>query len=597
MLDLGISKTRNIRRQSSNKRVAPRKMIYVVYSLIVLLGIGVVVFLYRWQVVMYAKFKALAMNVTNNIEVLSSHRGSIYTSDGTVVAMDKLSTRLYVSVVYPKDMDALREKIPQLFEYLVNNKIMTKKQADEYIKKIQNAETLPYFILVDDVPDYQVDSIKNLIKDKRISGVYIKQYYKRIYPLETNMASVLGFVSKNPDSLKGLYGVEGYFWSDIKGREGKVVKQATKQGNLVISGQYKLLQAKEGKNIVLTINLAIQQKVEKWLKQGVEKYKAKAGAVIVMNPKTGEILAMASYPTYDPNKYWQIKDYDTYQNKAVSYVYEYGSVQKPLTIAIALQEKKIKKDYKCYDNGVLKVLDRKIYNWEYKRYGLLDLSHILRYSDNVCSGTIALKLTPKIFYDYLTRLGLGSLTNIGLLEEETGYLKPYDKWNKVDLAVTGFGQMVTATPLQVITAHSTLANDGVRMHPLLIKKVFDNDSSIEFSPTVADTIFSKDVAQYVRKIMYQASSGVGYLGVLGKKYKIAGKTGTAQIAKQDGVGYEEDEVNSTFVGFAPYDDPQVIMLVMLIRPEKKKLASYTVVPMWRDIFNDIKDDLRLVPSY
>ena len=573
-----------------------KNRLWIVYIFLLLLGIGIIIFLSRWQLFQHNTFSLYARQVSLEKQNLSTKRGNIFLNDGTVVALDKLTGLVFVSAIYPQDYSLMQQHISSLLDYMVSLKEITSQREKDIIDFINKHSILSYYVLDKDISEINLEKISNFIKNNKIRGVFVKRYYKRVYPLGPTLAPVLGFVSTGQNG-RGLYGIEGYFWKDISGRNGELLKQATKEGTLVVNGQYKIQKALEGKNIVLTINLNIQKKLQKWLKKGVEEYEAQGGAAIVMNPKTGEILGMASYPTYDPNYYWQTKDYSVFENKAVSYVYEYGSVQKPLTIAIALQNHIIKKNYKCYDSGVLKVLDKKIYNWSYKRYGLLDLMHILRYSDNVCSGTIALKMTPKLFYSYLLRLGLGSLTNVGILEEQTGFLKPYQKWNKVDLAVTGFGQMVTATPLQILSAHSTLANDGVRMQPLLIKRIFNTQDSIDFSPVPLDRIFSEDVARYVRKIMYEATMKVGYLGVLGKKYGIAGKTGTAQIPKKNGPGYEENEVNSTFIGFAPYDNPQMIMLVMLIKPKKKSLAAFSVVPLWKNIFNDIKDDLYLKPKF
>ena len=580
------------------KSVDVNKSFLVFFSLFLILWfLAIVAFLWRWQIQQYSYFKAQASNIIRKSERLSTRRGSIYTADGTVVALDKLTGRVYLSAIYKNDYDRMLKTLPDFLNYLVKKNVLTKDKASKILLEVQNKQSVSYLEITDAVPDFMFDDIKSFIKKHDVIGVFFQEYYKRVYPLNEHMASILGFVSQTRDSAKGLYGVEGYFWNDIRGREGKVIKNATKQGEIIMNGGHQLQQASEGKNIELTINLKIQEKVERLLAEGVNKYKAQAGAVIVMNPKTGEIIAMASYPTYNPNKYWQVKNYDVFQNKAVSYVYEYGSVQKPITIATALETKKIKKNFKCNDTGVLKVLDKKIYNWEYKHYGLLDLMHILRYSDNVCSGTIALKLTPEIFYRYLTSLGLGTEVNIGIAEEETGVLKDPSKWNKVDLAVAGFGQMVTATPLQVISAHSTIANNGVRMRPMLIKRVFDNKTSIDYHPVALGRIYSTDTASFVRKIMYEATQTVGYLGYLGREYKIAGKTGTAQIPKKNGPGYEEDQVNSTFVAFAPYDNPKMIMLVVLIKPQKNKLAAFCAVPLWRTIFNNIKDDLMLKPSY
>ena len=554
-----------------------------------------VLFLGRWQIFQGKQYKALADTIGTTVRFLDVPRGNIFTAQGEVVATDQRVWDVFISVIYPRDIQLLKDNLTKFLEYAKQLQVLDSKGIISILEYVQSHESIPYYVILKDLDDYKAQHLEKFVKENNIAGIYFRKKYKRFYPNGEVFSNIIGFVSNYKGQQRGLYGVEGFFWWDIAGRLGEIQKQESVTGEVLLGTKYKLKNLKVGKNIVLTINSTVQRKITKLLAQGVKEYNAKGGVVIVMEPSTGYILGMASYPTYDSNRYWEIKDYSVFANKAVSYVYEFGSVQKPLTLAMALDAGKIKENFQCYDSGVLKVLDKKIYNWEYKRYGLLDITGILRYSDNVCAATVGLKLEPQTFVDYLYKLGFGAPTNIGIFEEQTGVIKSPQKWNKVDLAVASFGQMITATPLQVISAHSTIANNGVRMQPLLVKQIYDDQESIEFKPTVAARVFKEDVAKFIKNAMIKATAQVGFNRYI-PGYSIAGKTGSAQIPRKDGPGYKKDAVNATFVAFAPAKDPKMIMLVLLIEPEKGKLASYTAVPLWIKIFKEIKDDLGVTPD-
>ncbi len=565
--------------------ISTRRFVLLTYGVFLFVFIVLVAWLFRWQVLAHDRFVELANAQIKKKQKMQTKRGSIYSADGVVLASDLPTWDLVISVTNEQDKQKFFER-ENFSKFIKNLKEILNVPEDAFYKL--QSQNLNYYIFAKNLTVEQKEAIEEL----HIPGLYLEQKTKRIYPNGTLASHVLGFVGKDvKGSPVGLYGIEGYFWGDLKGKKGQTLSEKSIGGNTLVSNEYRHAVVREGKNIVLTIRSGIQKKVEKILAYKVKEYGAKSGSVIIMDPHTGEILVMANYPSFDPNKYWEAKDVNIFKNKAVASVYEYGSVQKPLTLAIALQEDKIKKDYKCYDSGRLKVLDKIIYNWSYAQYGWLTLEGILEHSDNVCAATIGLKVGAKNMYTYLHKLGIGQLLHVGLQDEETGYLKDYKKWNKVDIAVSAFGQMVSATPLQVTSAMSALANSGNRMQPFLVKEIYNSEETINFKPFVANKVFDKDVADYVAKIMYKAtmkqSSWYKYRGI----YSIAGKTGTAQIAKSSGNGYEEDKTNVTFVGFVPYDNPVMIMLVRLEEPKKYQLASQTAVPTWQAIFDAIKDDL------
>jgi len=324
-----------------------------------------------------------------------------------------------------------------------------------------------------------------------------------------------------------------------------------------------------------------------------------------MDPKTGAILVMANYPTYSPGEYWRVPEPSILKNKAVSDVYEYGSIQKPLTVAIALDSKLIDKNYKCNDNtgyldlykvtGYEDLKGSKVYTWNRKPAGIIDIADIFRTSNNPCSAQIALKMDAQKYYAKLQEFGLGKFIGIGLQDESTNYLEPYDFWTKYDVITSAFGQGISATALQAISAQSVFANNGVRMRPYIIEEIKDENETITIKPQVLSQPISKETADIIKEALKEAVDR----GLLGgvvkdlKQYSIAAKTGTAQIAYIGKLGYRSDYSNDTVVGFAPVENPKMIMLVRLEEPQSSSFSTMTAAPLWEKIFLAIVDDLEI----
>ena len=396
----------------------------------------------------------------------------------------------------------------------------------------------------------------------------------------------------------GQYGLEGFFFQDLTGLSTENYQEKDYQGNIILTAEYQPVLPRDGKSIKLTINPTIQKKVEAQLEKGVKEHQAKSGSVIIMNPKTGEIIAMANYPTYNPNEYWKVTDSWIYKNRAISDVYEYGSVHKPITVSIALESGKVKEDYICNDStGSFKVYDRTIYTWNKQASGKLTLGGMLEQSNNPCLARVALETGHEYYHPKLQEFGLGKKVGLGLQEEETGYLLPYEYWTKVDLATTSFGQSISATALQVLSAINTIANDGKRMKPYIISEIIENDNSVtKYQPQLMAKPISEKTAKTVSKLM----EGVVRKGESRSKfnrdlpnYSLAGKTGTAQIPKLDGPGYYDNRTNTTFVGFSPVENAKMSMIVRLEEPGLDTYSFSTVVPVWIDIFKAIADDLEI----
>lgn len=555
-----------------------------IWMAIVFLFIGLLYFQFRWQILEYDRFSALANAQLAVRQDVFTKRGTIYTQDGVVLAVDSPAWNVVLSVTNHVDQANFLVKQDEILSELAS---VLDIDAEE-MSEIYNPNVLTYQVLYRGINKRQ----KDILEEKKLLGIYTEDSIKRLYPNGDLFSHVIGYIGTDSFGRpRGNYGIEGFFWGDIKGKEGATQQEKDLSGKAIISKQYRNVQFREGKNIVLTVNSGIQKKVEQILESGVREQRADAGSVVIMNPKTGEIIAMANYPDYDPNEFWKVRDVSVFRNGAVSGPYEYGSVQKPLTVAMALEEQKITEKHICNDTGRLKLDDKIIYNFNFARYGRITPMQTLQYSDNICAAEYGLLVGADRMYAYLRELGLGVSTGIGIHEEETSFIKAPDRWLSIDVATTSYGQAISATPLQFASAMSTLANGGVRMQPMLVKKIYNNEDEITITPTSVGRVFSEKTATMVAKMMEEATFTRADMARYKGVYSIAGKTGTAQVARSDTAGYYDDRVNVTYVGFAPAIDARFVMVVKIENPKEGTLANLTVLPLWMKIFDTIKDDL------
>lgn len=580
---------------------------------IYLMGIGLSVFalivlfqIFRWQILQADRFKSLANEQYKTNQIQSAQRGIITASDGTVLAVDQPTWNIYATLSMDPVERAIFFKNKEKFIAVVSS-ILGVEQS-EIEAKI--TDTFVYAPLKKNVSTEKKKALEtaNIFGDGTEGfGMYFESEEKRIYPNGELAAHILGFIGQNESGVQvGQYGLQGYYFGDITGREGYSYEEKDSTGNVILTSEYEPILPREGKDFKLTIVPNIQSKVEKKLEEGVKKTRSKSGSAIIMDPQTGAIIAMANYPSYNPNEYWRASEPWILKNRTVADVYEYGSVQKPITLAIALESGAIDKDFKCTDKtGSLDLYKatkypdlkgRFIYTWDKRADGTLDISGILRDSNNPCTAQVALRTNFADFYSKLKDFGIGEFIGVGLQEETTSYLRPYEQWTKLDLITASFGQGISATALQVISALSTIANDGERMRPYIISEITDNKETIKIEPQVLSQPISKDTANFITKALREAVQEGLLGGLVSKdlsKYDIAAKTGTAQIAKAGSAGYAKYITNATTVGYAPADSPKLILLVKLEEPEISEFATYTSNLVWRDIFLSIVNDMEI----
>jgi cell division protein FtsI/penicillin-binding protein 2 len=336
--------------------------------------------------------------------------------------------------------------------------------------------------------------------------------------------------------------------------------------------------------LVLTLDRTVQALVEAELERSVQEYQAEGGTIIVMDPRTFEILALASLPNYDPGRYNDFYGLEPlpFEDPAVSKQYEPGSVFKVLTVAAALDAGLVTPETTYYDQGWIEVGGLVVANASRQAYGERTVADIMIHSLNVGTAWLSAKMGPDIFYRYLQKFGIGQVTGVGLAGEVAGQLllpQDYERWHDSNLGVNSFGQGLAVTPLQMISAVATVANDGARLRPHVVARRVAPDGAVStFRSEIEARVISPQTARMLMEMMVRTvDEGVPSARVPG--YRVAGKTGTAQIPIPG--GYDREATIVSFVGFGPVPDPRLVILVKLDRPKSSSWASDTAAPVFQ----------------
>jgi len=422
---------------------------------------------------------------------------------------------------------------------------------------------------------------------------------KRYYPENTLAAHVVGMMVRLDDDPwpEGFYGLEGYYNNFLRQRDG-IGLTAKPDASLtdLPANVRRFLPSVANKDLILTIDRTVQWIIEDELQKGLQRYRAKAGTIIVMNPRTGEILGMANAPTFNPNQLSK-EDIGALQNASISAQYEPGSVFKVVTASAVLDTGIITPTQKLTDTGSIVVGTRVILNSSRVAWGPVDMTEALARSLNVITAQWALLLGEDRFYTYVNRFGFGQVTEVDMAGEVYGIYKKPDTegWSESDLGTNSFGQGLAVTPIQMINAVASIANGGKLMRPYVVgARVTDGKVQVT-KPTVKSITMKPETAATLTKILVEVvNEGNSAAGVAG--YSIAGKSGTAQIPTAE--GYTEDETIVTFVGYAPADDPQFIVLVKMDRPDPSisPWANYTAAPVFAQVARRLFDYYNIPPD-
>ncbi len=427
------------------------------------------------------------------------------------------------------------------------------------------------------------------VEEAKIEGIFLVKEPKRFYPNGELAGQLVGLVGL--DSV-GLEGLENRYDQYLKGIPEKLVWTRDAKGKILYPRvEEAAVSSDESMNLVLTIDNRIQHLVESQLKAAVKEKGAKGGLAIVMDPKTGEILALANSPSFDPNVLLSVSP-ENKKNKAITDCFDPGSTFKPFLVAAALEEKVVRENTRFYcENGAYAVANRVIHEANHKRHGTLTVHDILKYSSNIGSAKIGERLGKEKFYSYIRSFGFGAKTGVDLPGEIPGLLRPVQDWTRVDTTNIAFGQGVSVTAIQLINALSTIANQGTMMKPYVVKAVVDKKGQIvhNYSPTVVRRVISPDTARRLTSMMTDV---VGEEDGTGKNARIesvsvAGKTGTSQKFDFARHAYSSERVRTSFMGFFPAEDPQVAILVILDEPQKDRWGGVASAPVFKAIGEQI----------
>ncbi|MCY4021886.1 MAG: penicillin-binding protein 2 [Anaerolineaceae bacterium] len=470
-------------------------------------------------------------------------RGNIYDRDLQAMAVNSLEYRVGISpnlVSQPRETAIRLAGIMGLDELDTFNRITSE---------------VPWVLLSAGVSADQGRQVAEL----DLLGVTIEARPRRYYPQGSMAAQVVGFVGGD---LQGYYGVEGFYDGQLAGRE---------QEQMLSNIPFDVPEDHDedrGSDIVLTIDREIQYLAESELEGSVALTNAARGNILVMDPRSGEMLAMASWPTFDPNAWYEVRDDTLLQNAAINGLFEPGSLMQVLTLAVALERGAYRMDDTYLDRGYIEAGGVQVQNWDRKAHGVVDLTTILVETLNVGAATISMQMGPATFYSGLREFGIGEPTGIDLQGELPGILfVPGDEdYNDSLLLTNSFGQGVAVTPLQILTAFAAIANDGLMMQPHVFRRLLDGDEVRASSPSTLGRPISSATARQVTEMMVTATrEGMGSRADL-PGYTVAGTAGTAQVPTT--LGYEAGTSIVSFIGFLPADDPRVIVFIRLDHPNE-----------------------------
>lgn len=547
------------------------------YTVRVLLCIAVVLVgrLFFLQIIDKSDLQAKNLSQVQVDRKLQSPRGTIYDRNGRPLAMSVVTKSLYA------DPKMIKQSPSEVAELIAPYVTMSK---EDIVKSLQEDTA---FVWIDRMMEPEKSkAIAQLIEDKNLEGLNFVEESKRYYPNGNLAAQVLGFVGTDD---KGLDGLEMVLDDELKGGIQKELVATDRKGNAIFGSVLSKFLPDKGKSVTLTIDATIQFIAERALDKAMVDTGAKHASVIVMDPKNGEILAMANRPSYDPNNYNQSGE-EAFKNIAVTNLYEPGSTFKPIIASAALAAGKWKLDTVYNDKGAFAANGHIIRNWNGEGYGPVRLLDILKYSLNTGMAEIGTTTGADILSKYVRDYGFGSETGIELPGEGEGILYNPDDMSKLDVATMSIGQGIAVTPLQMVRAFGALANGGAMMKPHIIKSYSNSqgdvtsttETSVVGQPVPAETV--KTIVDILEK---EVSEGGGTKAMV-EGYHFAGKTGTAQKLDTKHGGYLDGQYIASFIGFGPVEDPKFVVLVVIDDPQKGSYyGSQIVAPVFKDIVSQL----------
>jgi cell division protein FtsI (penicillin-binding protein 3) len=528
------------------------------------------------QVIRHAELGALAERQYSRTVIVHGQRGPIVDRRGAALASSASTESLFAQPRSVGDPVRVAERLAPIVDMPVSelHALLTSSRPFVWIRR------------------KLVPATAEQVKALREPGLGLLPEPLRLYPNRELAAHVIGFEGVEG----GLEGVERAWNGELAGAPGKAVVGRDALGRDVMSQQ--VLQAPTaGHGVMLTIDKTIQYIAEREIDAAFRRTGARAAMAIVMEPKTGDILALAIRPTFNPNTFLDVPSRDVWRNRAVSDPFEPGSTFKVIMAAAALEERIVRPDDRIYaENGQITIAKTTINDW--KKFGWLTFTEVLQNSSNVGSIKVGLALGRDRYYRYITGFGFGALTGVGLAGESRGQLREPQRWSALSLPTMSIGQEISVTALQMVAAFSAVANDGTLMQPRLVRAVFDADGRElrRFPPKAVRQVISPETATLLRKLLVKVvESGTGHLAAM-PGYDVGGKTGTAQKLDPATHRYSRAPGVLSFIGFLPAGDPKLTMLVLLDEPKNEKWGSEAAAPIFSAIGREVVRYLEIPPA-
>lgn len=587
-------------------KVTGKNRVRIVYAFMIICALILgLVFRLAWvQIVRADEYSEKAVNQQTSDIPIDAKRGSILDTNGKELAT---SATCYTLWAHPEDVCKTYDdkKIDEISTKLA---VILEKDAAEIKEKLTKKQALTK------IAKYLGRDAADKIREMEVFGIELAEDTKRYYPLGNFASQLLGGVN---DDGQGIGGVELEYDEYLSGVAGRWIKNTDINGNMLVNGSEAYYQAENGLNVVLTIDEVLQHYAENAIAKGLKKTKASRVWCLVMDPKTGDVLAMATNPGYDPNspyepaektaleEFSQMSDEEQsaflsrmWRNPIVSDTYEPGSTFKLLTTSSALEEGVATPDTNFYCNVGYTIpgTNETLHCWSPVPHGNESLTVAVGNSCNPVQMQLALAMGKETYYDYLNMFGITAKTGIDLPAESAAIIQDKDAIGPVELATMSYGQGIAITPIQLVTAVSAIGNDGVLMEPRVVKELRDEDGKTvkSFETRELKKIISSKTASEMREIMEYvvAEGGGGNAQVPG--YRIGGKTGTADKAAN---GTYSSDTYSSFIGMAPMEDPKFVILVVVDSPQGVQFGSATAAPIAKDFLENALPYLGVSPNY
>ncbi|QBK25550.1 stage V sporulation protein D [Ureibacillus thermophilus] len=553
--------------------VSKKRLRIVMYAFI-LFVIAVIIRLFYVQIIQHDKLTELAKQNWDREIPFASERGEIVDRNGEVIVTNKLAPTLYFMPAQNDDIEQAAKQIASVIK-VDEKKLYEKMNSKSYLVKLApEGKNITYEQAVE-------------LQRLKIDGLYTGVDYVRHYPYGTLLSRLLGFTGYD---TQGLAGIEYQYDKYLTSKDAAIRLFTDAKGNSLPHVDDEWREGKQGATVQLTIDLEVQQVVERELAQAMEKYNAEQALAIVMNPNTGEILSLASYPTYDPSKYEEVSSEIYNRNLPVWMTFEPGSTFKIITLAAALEEGKVDLDKDTfYDKGYTIVEDSRLRCWKREGHGLQTFLQVVENSCNPGFIELGQRVGPDKLMQYIRNFGFGETTGSNIAGEATGILFSKEAFGPVEHATTSFGQGIAVTPIQQVQAVSAAVNGGKLYKPYVVSKIIDSETGktiLENKPELKRTVISEQTSEKIRYALESVVANGSGRNAYRDGMRIGGKTGTAQ--KVENGRYKSGDYIVSFIGFAPSNNPQVVVYVAVDSPKGSVVFGSTIAaPIVGQIIEDI----------